>query len=279
MLGIVDVGGGMKAVYSAGIYDYLIDRQVKFDYGIGVSAGASNMISYVTGQRGRDYTYYADSTFRKDYMGMWSLLHTGSYLNLDYIYTTLCNTGGDYPIDYTAFCRTAMRYYIVATDAQTGEPRYFDNSDIRLDSYEALKASCAIPVACRPPLVYGRPYFDGGVADPVPYKKALADGCDRLVVLLMRPADEPKQPEKFTGAMSLFLKKYPAVMGKIKNRHVVYNDAVAELKKLEKEGRALIVSPSDTCGVGTFTKDREAYRRLYEKGYRDAEKIGGFAAG
>ena len=43
---MIDMGGGMRGVYTAGIYDYLLDQKITIDYGIGVSAGAANTVSY-----------------------------------------------------------------------------------------------------------------------------------------------------------------------------------------------------------------------------------------
>ena len=70
MIGVIDCGGGMRGVYTAGVYDHLIDKGLVIDYGIGVSAGAANMISYLAGQRGRTLTFFAEYTFRKEYMGL-----------------------------------------------------------------------------------------------------------------------------------------------------------------------------------------------------------------
>ena len=41
----------------------------------------------------------------------------------------------------------------------------------------------------------------------------------------------------------------------------------------------MIVAPDDTCGVDTLTKNQEALRRLYEKGYQDASVIPAFYRG
>ena len=60
MLGIVDVGGGMRCVYSAGIYDLFIDRNIRFPCLVGVSAGSANLITYACGQRGRTYEFYIE---------------------------------------------------------------------------------------------------------------------------------------------------------------------------------------------------------------------------
>ena len=56
-LGIVDVGGGYRGIYAAGVLDYCMDHDLHFDLGIGVSAGSANLISYAAGQRGRNYRF------------------------------------------------------------------------------------------------------------------------------------------------------------------------------------------------------------------------------
>ena len=35
----------------------------------------------------------------------------------------------------------------------------------------------------------------------------------------------------------------------------------------------MIISPDNTFGVDTLTKNKEAIKKLYEKGYQDGEKI------
>lgn len=37
MTGIVDVGGGLRGIYGAGIFDYCMEQGIHFDYCIGVS--------------------------------------------------------------------------------------------------------------------------------------------------------------------------------------------------------------------------------------------------
>ena len=182
MLGIIDVGGGMRGSFTAGIYDYLNDQGVQpFDYLIGVSAGSGNMVSYLAGQRGRNLRFYLDYAFRKEYMSMHNMLRKGSYINLDYPYTILSGPGGEDPVDLEAFNASAARYEAVVTDAATGDPVYYDKALLREGNFDPIKASCAVPGACQPYPVMGRPGFDGGVADPVPYKRAIAQGCDRIV--------------------------------------------------------------------------------------------------
>lgn len=44
-IGIVDVGGGYRGVYAAGVLDYCMEQKISFDLAIGVSAGSANLIS------------------------------------------------------------------------------------------------------------------------------------------------------------------------------------------------------------------------------------------
>jgi len=61
-----------------------------------------------------------------------------SYVDMDYIYGTLSNSGGENPLDYPAFQNNPMEFYVVAADALTGEPKYFDKSDVRQDDYSIM---------------------------------------------------------------------------------------------------------------------------------------------
>ena len=78
MLGIVDVGGGMRCVYSAGIYDLFIDKRVKIPCLVGVSAGSANLITYACSQRGRTYDFYTDFAFRPEFTGHIGFLGHGA---------------------------------------------------------------------------------------------------------------------------------------------------------------------------------------------------------
>lgn len=49
--GIVDVGGGLRGVYAAGVFDRCLDIGIHFDVCVGVSAGSANISSYIAGQK------------------------------------------------------------------------------------------------------------------------------------------------------------------------------------------------------------------------------------
>ena len=117
MTGIVDVGGGLRGIYGAGIFDYCMEQGIHFDYCIGVSAGSANVCSYIAGQKGRNYQFYTDYSFRKEYMSVKNLFQKGSYINMDYIYGELSNTGGENPLDYKKIEESDVELRVVATNA------------------------------------------------------------------------------------------------------------------------------------------------------------------
>ncbi len=272
-IGVVDVGGGLRGIYAAGVLDYCMDQDIRFDLGIGVSAGSANLVSYCAGQRGRNYQFYTEYAFRRQYMSLGNFVFKKSFVDMDYVYGTLSNSDGENPLDYIAIRDNCMEFYVVATDALTGHARYFDKSDIRQDDYSIFKASSAIPFVCKPYTVQGSNYFDGALSDPVPVEKAFRLGCDRVVVILTKPEDEIRNSRKDKKLAACFRKRYPVAAEKLCQRAKKYNESVALAKEYAKQGKVLIVAPDDTCGVDTLKRNKESLRQLYEKGYKDGQKI------
>lgn len=274
--GIVDVGGGMRGIYAAGITDYLMDSGISFDLGIGVSAGSANLASFLAGQKKRNYQFYMEYAFRKQYMSFGNFLFKKSYVDMDYVYGTLCRVDGENPLDYPALRDNPMEFIVVATDAETGQPMYFDKTDIRQDDYNVLKASSSIPFFCKPYGVHGRPYYDGALGDPVPVEKAFRWGCDRVVLVLTKPERVIRTSEKDRKMAAFIRAKYPLAAESLCQRAQIYNAGVTLAKEYAGQGKVLILSPDDTCGVDTLKRNKDDLQRLYEKGYRDGKKIPDF---
>ena len=275
-IGVIDVGGGFRGIYAAGVLDWCLDQGVAFDLGIGISAGGANIASYAAGQKGRNVLFYTVYGFRKQYMSLGNFIRKGSYVDVDYIYGTLSSTNGENPLDYPALRDNPMELYIVAADAVTGQAKYFEKRDLYQDRYDIFKASSSIPFVCKPYQVDGIPYYDGALGDPVPIEKAFELGCDRVVLVLTKPENVPRTPDKDQWVAAGIRKKYPLAAQRLCQRAQRYNEGVARAQEYAKQGRALIIAPDDTCGVDTLRRDKESLQRLYQKGYQDAKKIKAF---
>ena len=109
-------------------------------------------------------------------MSIGNFIFKHSFIDMDYVYGTLCRADGEYPLDYPSLRDNPMEFYVVAADARTGQAKYFDKG-------------------------------------------------------------------------------------------------VALAQEYAKQGKVLIISPDDICGVDTLKKDKVSLHRLYEKGYQDGQKI------
>lgn len=275
-IGVIDVGGGYRGIYAAGVLDYCLIAGIRFDLGIGVSAGSANLSSYVAGQPGRNYRFYTDYGHRKEYAGAKNFLKKRTFIDLDYAYSTLSNSDGEYPLDYGAFMENPMELCVVALEAETGKTRYFSKQDIAQDDYDVMKASCALPLVCHPYCVGDTQYFDGALGDPVPVEKAFQMGCDKVVLILTKPEAEIRTPDRDKKVARVLGRRYPEAAHELCLHAQKYNEGVALAQKYAAEGKAIIIAPDDTLGVTTLTRDPEMLTSLYHKGYADGEKIKAF---
>ena len=269
-VGLIVEGGGMRGIYGCGVLDAFLENDIRFPYGIGVSAGAANLASFVAEQEGRNYRFYTDYAFDERYMSFKNFVTTGSFFGMDYIYSELTEIVD--PINFERLINTEMEYYVVAVDAVTSKPVYFNKEDVRKHRGDVFKASSAVPAMCKPIEIDGKQYFDGGVADSIPLKRALSDGCDKVVAVLTRPRGYVKKPEMGKTIYSEFLKDYPTIVKAMNVRHYVYNATLKNLYTLEKEGKAFLFCPEKTERVTIISRNKDDLNALYNEGKEYAEK-------
>ena len=158
---------------------------------------------------------------------------------MDYVYGTLSNHDGENPLDYTALRDNPMEFVVVASNAETGEAKYFDKRYIRQDDYNVFKASSSIPFVCKPYFIQGTPYYDGALGNPVPIEKAFAYGCDRVVLLLTKPENDLRTSERDKKLAACIHKKYPNAAEKLRQRANRYNEGVALAQEYARQGKVL----------------------------------------
>lgn len=269
--GLVLEGGGFRGLYTVGVLDALEEGNIRFPYVIGVSAGACNGLSYVSGQTGRGYRINTAYTRDKRYCGLYPLLKEKSMFGMNYIFDTIPHELD--PFDYDAFQAAAAEYVVGVTDVETGEPAYFGKEHLDHDC-TVVRASSAIP--CFSPMVEycGRKYLDGGTSDPIPLQKAAEDGCQRAVVVLTRPRDYVKPPEKLRWYYKRAFRRYPAMIRLLDRRHEIYAEEQALVARWEKDGRAVVIAPKTALEVRRFEKDMGKLEAAYRRGKCEArEKI------
>ena len=267
--GLVLEGGALRAVFSAGVCDALLESGVGVDYFVGVSAGVAYGVSYLSGQPRRNLEVVTTYAPDKRYMGMNNLLdkNNRSYFGLKFAYDTIPNQL--VPFDYDAYEAWPGLAEAVVTNLNTGKADYLPLP--RRDTKAVVvQASCAMPLMFPIYHIDGQPYLDGGVADPIPWQRALDQGCDRVVVVLTRPRDFVRKPDTLMPMIRRKYKDYPNFVAAMESRAQRYNEDRARMFQLEREGRLLVIAPETTCGVSRTERNTEKLRLLWGHGYQMA---------
>lgn len=265
MNGLVLEGGTFRPIFSCGVMDALLDLSMRFDYVIGVSAGITNGISYVSGQKKRNYKVLVNLRHNKDYIGLKNYISDKSLFGIKFAYETVPDSV--FPFDWEAYDSSGITVRIGVTDANTGKAEYLDGELDR--SCTKLQATCALPLIFPVIKINGKEYYDGGIADSIPAQQALKDGCDKLLIILTRPKGYRK---KLTSSVKITAgivgKKYPKLKAAMLRRHIMYNRELRYVEELERQGKAYVIRPSRAYQIESFEKDIDKIKKLYYYGYQ-----------
>ena len=257
-------GGAFRGLYSQGVLDALMENGINMYCTIGVSAGALAGFNYVAGQIGRSAR--ANLRFRhyKDYVGSAALRHAHSPIRLDFLFN-------DYnklePLNEKRFLDPARRYIAVATNCLTGKTEYFERGVCR-DIFSAMKASASMPFISPMVTVDGTPCLDGGCSCKIPYRWALDQNFDKIVIVRTSETAYRNHIHK-RSRMLRFYRKYPEFAQALARSDRDYNRQCDEIEQLEDDGRVFVLKPSSKVMVGRIEGDMEKLGSLYWQGYRD----------
>lgn len=271
-IGLVLEGGAMRGVYTAGVLDYLMKKGLYFPYCVGVSAGACQAFSYISKQKGRNREITRQYIHDPRYISIGNLKRQGGIFGFDFIFGDIAKEL--IPFDFSAFAQSGQEFAIGMTSCESGETVYYYKSENSVEKlFDVCKASSSMPLAAQPVIIDGEPYMDGGIAESIPVRRAFADGCSRVVVILTRNLGYRKQ--KATVSMKLCRKayaQYPKLLESLERRYLVYNDTLDALDAWEREGKAFVIRPTKPVRVSRMERNREKLFTFYREGFLDTKK-------
>ena len=268
--GLILEGGGMRGVFTCGVLDHRMDRGVRFPYTIGVSAGACNGLSYMSGQRGRGKFSNIDLLKQYRYIGIKQLLLKGNIMDFELLFHTFPEQIIPYHYDVLAQCEE--HFEMVTTDCRTGRACYFEEKHNPKRVIDIVKASSSLPFVSPISYVDGVPMLDGGIADSIPLLRARELGYDNNLVVLTRNKGYRK-PQKPTTVPPLFYRKYPHLREAIRQRNALYNEQIDMVERLEAEGKLTVIRPIKPITVDRMERDTDKLLDLYNEGYNCAAEI------
>lgn len=270
-VGLILEGGGMRGVYTSGVLDFFMDRNLYFPYIIGVSMGACNGASYVSKQRGRTKSVTIDFVSDSRYLSYRNLFKYKSIFGMDFIFNEIPTKL--VPFDFKTFSNYDGEFVIGVTDCITGKEVYFNKSNYTNNNIlDIIKASSSLPFVAKSVKINDSILMDGGLSDPIPIKKSISDGNKKNVIILTRQRGYIKKPFKLKWLASKKYHNYKGLYNSLVQRHKLYNETIEYINKLHNDGKVFIIQPQTPPVVKRTEKNPKKLIELYNEGYKDAER-------
>lgn len=265
---LVVEGGAMRGIFAAGVLDAFLAKHFKpFDFVIGVSAGSTNSVGYLCGQKGRSHRIITEFATSHEFIDMVRWLRGGHFCDVQWLWR---QSFDDVWLDFAYYEQADVPLYVVTTSILSGNAHY-----IRLaieNMHDVFPASCAIPLAYRDfPTVNGEPMTDGGIADSIPVKKAYEMGAKEITVILSRSLGYEKKRARVTGLMKRLFKDHPKLQSALLTRNAQYNEALQFIKQPPADCKVNVIAPPVNFKVGRFTRNPVRLEQGYESGVMSGE--------
>lgn len=269
--GLILEGGGLRSLFSAGILDSWMTKDIHFDGIFGVSGGALFGCNFKSHQIGRALRYNIKLKDDPRYMGIRSLLRTGNIVGAEFAYHTV-------PMEIDVFDNEAFRndpaaFYVVTTDIESGLPHYHQIESFDYEGLEWMRATGSMPLVSTPVPLQGHLHLDGGMSDSLPLKAAQDMGYEKNVVILTRPRGYRKKKTKLTPLFRLFCSKYPKIAEVMDRRADEYNKQLDYLIDQEQKGNTLLIFPDDDLGIGRIELKEDKMRAVHTIGLNKGDEL------
>ena len=262
-VGLVLEGGGMRALFTAGVLDALLDvKELDIDGIVGVSAGALFGANYVSGQKERAIRYNKKYARDKRYMGLHSWITTGNAVNKEFAFYEIPFKLDVF--DQEKFKQSKIDFYVVMTNVENGQAEYVLIKDV-FEQMEYLRATSALPFASKIIEINGKKYLDGGISDSIPIDFCESLGYDKIIAILTRPEGTYKE-DKLGFLYKLVYRKYPNLVNSLLNMATDYEKVLAKIKDLENKGKIFVVRPPEVLKIGRLEKNRDKIQKVYDTG-------------
>ena len=271
--GLILEGGGMRGVYTAGVLEFFLENGLFPDYVIGVSAGACNAASYLSRQAGRNRQVTIGYVQHPDYISLKNLFKKRELFGMDLIFDQIPKSL--VPFDFTQFSLATEEFVIGTTDCVTGKPVYFDKTVPNEDILSIIRASSSLPFMAKPIQYGGKLLMDGGISDPIPIRKALVDQVERPIIVLTQKKGYRKSKSSFGKLTSYFYRDFKGMAKILETRHLMYNETLDFIEKMEAEEKVIVIRPTTTFNIGRTERNPEKLTLLYNQGYQDAASMDG----
>ena len=256
-------GGGMRGMFSAGVFEAFLQHELTFPYITAVSAGACNILSYMSHQPMRTRKIIENYVGTKPYFSVNNYLRTGSLFGWDFIFDTLPKKL--LPFDYETYANYPGELHVGTTDIKTGEAVWHYNKRAEI-AFESVIASASLPFLAPIVNIDNRPLLDGAIVSPIPIDKAIEAGYEKFVVVLTRNEGYRKKGSVPKLLLKVWYSQYPKLWEAMQNRPNLYNEQLERIEQMERDGKVIIIRPEKPLEIARLSIKPDKLLELHDHG-------------
>lgn len=256
-------GGGMRGMFSAGVFEAFLQHELTFPYITAVSAGACNILSYMSHQPMRTRKIIENYVGTKPYFSINNYLRTGSLFGWDFIFDTLPKKL--LPFDYETYANYPGELHVGTTDIKTGEAVWHYNKRAEI-AFESVIASASLPFLAPIVNINNRPLLDGAIVSPIPIDKAIEAGYEKFVVVLTRNEGYRKKGSVPKLLLKAWYSQYPKLWEAMQNRPNLYNEQLERIEQMERDGKVIIIRPEKPLEIARLSIKPDKLLELHDHG-------------
>lgn len=266
-------GGGMRASFTSGIVNTLLENELYFNYIAGISAGSSCTLNYLSRDKKRTKASFVDFVKDPEFGGWRTFLRGKGFFNAQYIYCESCLPGSTLPYNFENFLNNEADFDIGAFNMDRSELVYWSRKDVEKmeDLMLMVRASSSLPIFMPPTKVKGEMYIDGGIQCGIALDAAMNRGFEKFVIVLTREKGYIKGPPNRKRILKRLFKSYPKTLETIMNRYIEYNKTMEYIKQLERENKAFVIYP-DSMPIDNREKDIKKLEEMYQLGINQGNR-------
>ncbi len=269
-IGLICEGGGTKAAYTCGVLHAFLDNGIHIPYCVGISAGAEVLLPYVSRQPERLRITGVEAACQDGSIGLKPFIKEKGLFGINFVCDFLEEHA---PLDTKTFFESETQLDIGVYNIKEDRIEYHPKTMYDPKGQELLKASCALPMINRPVKFNGEMYMDAGIIDMISIEQSIKAGNTKHIFISTKEEGYVRKPAPSWQlfAASILHRKEPKVKEHLKNRHINYEKQWGLVKKLQDEGKAIVLRPSADYGITRYTHDKEALTKWYDLGYQDTQ--------
>lgn len=259
---IVVEGGAMRGVFAAGVLDAFLELDHRpYDFAIGVSAGASNLIGYLADYPHRSINVITQLATSKRFFDPTRFIKGGDLIDVKWLFE---ESNRRYPIDEERVF-SSIPFLAAATNVNTGSADYYRVT--RENFSKAIEATTALPIAYKhTPCFSGGCYTDGGVADSIPVKEAYRRGARDITVILSHPVSYEMPQARNPWLMKKLFARHPVLADAMLKRADNYNDSLAFIHNPPADAVIRVIAPPEDFHVQRLTMKQPVLMEGYQMG-------------